>query len=441
MSYHFNKAYIYTLTVSLFEPGEDFTSEVGLERLLVIGRRPLYMVIAMIIGAVVGLAVGPDIAVIKPLGDVFVMLLKFIVGPLIFVSIVYAFVTIQTYGRLGKILGGFLVYWAVFAVLAASIGYTTAMILKPGVGLQLTPKEPIQAKPLSPVDIVMNYMPSNLIKHFLELNTMALIIAAILIGIALVAMRSTAPREYEFLKNLLGSLLALIYKFIDLVLWYAPIGIFALMANLAGTVGTLGLATVGKMIATHWVAYSIILFVVHPLYMALILRINPIQYWRKIYPAMITAFSTCSSSATLPVTMRVTKTLGVPSDAADLILPLAATINMQAVAAEMPIYAVWVAQMYNISLTPVHTAVALMMGVFGAAACAGVPGGGIMIAAATMTALGFPLEPVAWIAGVYPAIDVINTMLNVTGDPLGVITVSKFVLKEFDINKFNAPPK
>jgi len=350
-------------------------------------------------------------------------------------------VSIQSYARLGKILGGFLAYWAVFAVLSASIGYTLATILKPGVGLQLTPKEPIQAKPMSPVDIVMNFIPSNLVKHFLELNTMALIIAAILTGMALVAMRSTAPREYEFLKNLLGSLLALIYKFIDLVLWYAPIGIFALMANLAGTVGTLGLASVGKMVATLWAACITMLFVVHPLYMVLVLRINPIQYWRKIYPAMITAFTTTSSSATLPVTMRVTKTLGVPSDVADLILPLAATINMQGVSAEMPIYAVLVAQMYNIPLDPASTAVALMMGVFGAAAAAGVPGGGAIIAAATMTALGFPLEPVAWIFAVYPAIDVISTMLNVTGDPLGIITVSKLVLKEFNIDKFNAPPE
>jgi len=132
-----------------------------------------------------------------------------------------------------------------------------------------------------------------------------------------------------------------VYKIIDLILWYAPIGVFALMANLVATVGTMGLTAVGAMIATQWISYAIILFVYHPIILAVVLRLNPLQFWRKMYPAMITAFTTCSSSATLPVTMRVTRELGVPADVANLILPIAATINMQAVAAEMPIYAVW----------------------------------------------------------------------------------------------------
>lgn len=233
----------------------------------------------------------------------------------------------------------------------------------------------------------------------------------------------------------------MIYKIVDFILWYAPVGIFALMANLVGTVGAMGLASLAKMVFTQWAAYLTILLVVHPLFIMLILRVNPLQYWRKVYPAMLTAFVTQSSSATMPITLRVTKTLGVPDDAADVIIPLAATINMQAVAAEMPIYAVWAAQMYGAHLTVAHVAIALIMGVFGAAAVAGVPGGGIMIAAITLQTLGLPLDPVGWIAGIYVVIDMFNTMLNVTGDPLGVMFVSKFVLKEFDKQKFNAPPE
>ena len=106
----------------------------------------------------------------------------------------------------------------------------------------------------------------------------------------------------------------------------------------------MGLAAVGKMVLTQWTAYLLILLVVHPIILLLVLRVNPLTFWKKVYPAMLTAFSTQSSSATLPVTLRVTKTLGVPDDAANLVLPIAATINMQACAAEMPIYAVWAAQ-------------------------------------------------------------------------------------------------
>jgi Na+/H+-dicarboxylate symporter len=307
-------------------------------------------------------------------------------------------------------------------------------------GVQLASKQ-IELAEVSVSQVLLSFIPNNPIKAFLELNTMQIIIMALLTGFAIALLGNTLPEEHNFLKKLFESLQALIYKIVDFILWYAPVGIFALMANLVGTVGAMGLASLAKMVFTQWAAYLTILLVVHPLFIMLILRVNPLQYWRKVYPAMLTAFVTQSSSATMPITLRVTKTLGVPDDAADVIIPLAATINMQAVAAEMPIYAVWAAQMYGAHLTVAHVAIALIMGVFGAAAVAGVPGGGIMIAAITLQTLGLPLDPVGWIAGIYVVIDMFNTMLNVTGDPLGVMFVSKFVLKEFDKQKFNAPPE
>ncbi|MGB9812743.1 MAG: dicarboxylate/amino acid:cation symporter [Thermovenabulum sp.] len=400
----------------------------------------MYALIAVFIGAIAGWLVGPGVSVLKPLGDIFIALLKFIVGPLIFVSIATAVTTVQSFKRLGKIFGGFLVYWFIFGLIAAIIGYTMANIMKPGVGVQLGAKE-IQLAQVSAAQVLMSFIPNNPVRAFLELNTMQIIICALLTGFAIAFLNNVAPEEHNFLKKLFESLQALIYKIVDFILWYAPIGIFALMANLVGTVGTMGLASLGKMVFTQWVAYFVMLLVIHPLFMMLVLGVNPLIFWKKVYPAMLTAFVTQSSSATLPITLRVTKTLGVPGDAADVIIPLAATINMQAVAAEMPIYAVWVAQMHGANLTAAHVAVALMMGVFGAAACAGVPGGGIMIAALTLQTLGLPLDPVGWIAGIYVVIDMFNTMLNVTGDPLGVMTVSKFVLKEFDKQKFQAPPE
>ncbi|MDK2783024.1 MAG: hypothetical protein PWP49_1311 [Thermococcaceae archaeon] len=412
----------------------------GVEQVLKLGKRPLYALIAAIVGALVGWVAGPSAATIKPFGDVFIALLKFIVGPLVFVSIATAVTTVQSFKRLGKIFGGFLVYWFVFGLIAAIIGYTWANIIKPGLGVQLASKQ-IELAEVSVSQVLLSFIPNNPIKAFLELNTMQIIIMALLTGFAIALLGNTLPEEHNFLKKLFESLQALIYKIVDFILWYAPVGIFALMANLVGTVGAMGLASLAKMVFTQWAAYLTILLVVHPLFIMLILRVNPLQYWRKVYPAMLTAFVTQSSSATMPITLRVTKTLGVPDDAADVIIPLAATINMQAVAAEMPIYAVWAAQMYGAHLTVAHVAIALIMGVFGAAAVAGVPGGGIMIAAITLQTLGLPLDPVGWIAGIYVVIDMFNTMLNVTGDPLGVMFVSKFVLKEFDKQKFNAPPE
>lgn len=403
------------------------------------GRRPLAMLVATLIGIVVGWVVGEPITSIKFLGDIFIYLLKFIVGPLIFVSIAWAVTTVKAYARLGKIFGGFFAYWAVMAFLAATTGYVMATALRPGVGLQLPPPPGWTApKPASPIDVLLGLIPKNPVQPFLEFNALQIIVMALLTGFAIALVGTFSPETKEFLEKLLSAILAVIYKIVDFILWYAPIGVFALMANLVATVGAMGLTAVGAMILTQWVSYAIVLFIYHPIILTGVLRLNPIQYWRKIYPAMLTAFTTCSSSATLPVTMRVTRELGVPVDAANLILPIAATINMQAVAAEMPIYAVWVSQMYGVPLGGAGTFIALLMGVLGSAACAGVPGGGIVVAAMTMSTLGLPMEPVGWIAGVYTLIDMPNTMLNVTGDPLGVLAVSKLILKDFDEQKFKS---
>jgi len=403
------------------------------------GRRPLLMLLATLIGIVAGLGIGQPVTGIKFLGDIFIYLLKFVVGPLIFVSIAWAVTTVRAYTRLGKIFGGFFTYWAIMGILSAATGYTMATVLRPGVGLQLKPPEGWTApKPASAVDVLLGLIPRNPVQPFLELNALQIIVMALLTGFAIAMIGTFSPDTKEFLSKLLAAILAVIYKIIDFILWYAPIGVFALMANLTATVGAMGLTAVGAMIVTQWISYAIILFIYHPIVLAAILRLNPIQFWRKIYPAMLTAFTTCSSNATLPVTMRVTRELGVPADVASIVLPIAATINMQAVAAEMPIYAVWVSQMYGVSLGGAGTFMALIMGLLGSAACAGVPGGGIVIAAMTMSTLGLPMEPVGWIAGVYTLIDMPNTMLNVTGDPLGCLVISKLVLKDFDEQKFKS---
>ncbi|KUK13685.1 MAG: Sodium:dicarboxylate symporter [bacterium 42_11] len=406
---------------------------------LKLGKRPLFMLLAFFLGALVGYVAGPNVAVIKPLGDVFISLLKFLIGPLIFVSITLAISFVADMRRLGKVFGRFLLYWAIVGLIAAFIGFTVAGIIKPGVGVKLEPPPGWTPPKLASLeDIIATVIPNNFIAPFLNLQGMQIIVAAILMGFAAVLLGKDMPDKKQLFVDMLNAILGVIYKFIDIVLWYAPIGIFALAANLVGVAGGMVLGAVFKMVLTQWIAYGIILLVVHPIILAGYLGVNPLQYWRKIYPAMITAFSTTSSSATMPVTLERASKLGVPVDMAQLIIPIAATINTQAVAAEMPIYVAWSSQMFGVSLTGGQIAIALFLGVIGAAACAGVPGGGIIVAAITLSIMGLPLTPIPWIAGIYTLIDMPNTMLNVTGDPLGVMVVAKG-LGEFDKAKFYAP--
>ena len=402
------------------------------------GKRPLYVLAAAVLGAIVGALVGESIGVLAPLGQIFIRLLKFIVGPLILVSIAHALTTMEDFKRLGKVFGYFLIYWAIFGVIASTIGYITATIMKPGAGVDL-PEKTAQIAGTSFKDIILSFFPNNAVTPLLEMQMLQLIVIAILvgIGIALLSTKDQNRKATDFLRSLIESSLVLIYKIVDMVLWYAPIGVFFLIANLVGTTGAQALQSVLKMVVTQWIAYVIILVVLHPLIMILLVKVTPFAYWRKMAPAMITGFAIQSSSGTLPVTLSSAKKLGVSEDSAEVILPIAATINMQAVAAEMPIYVVWVAQMYGLELTPLSIVIAIFLGVFGAAACAGVPGGGILIATITLTTLGMPLTAVGWIAGIYVFIDVLNTMTNVTSDPLGVMVVNKW-LGEFSKEKYYA---
>lgn len=400
------------------------------------GRRPLYVLLGAVLGGLTGYFVGPSIGALEPLGLVFIRLLKFIVGPLVLISIAHSLTSITDFKRLGRVFGIFLVYWAILGIICALIGYITASIIKPGVGMELAQRG-VEITSSSFGEILLSWIPQNAIEPFLGLEMIQIIVISLFLGFSIALLPTTSPKAAEFMRNLLDSLLSVIYKMVDLVLWYAPIGVFFLIANLIGTTGGEAVRSVAKMVTTQWAAYGIILLVLHPLVMLFFLKVTPFSYWRKMAPAMITAFATQSSSGTLPVTLSCAKTLGIPDDAANAILPIAATLNMQACAAEMPIYAVWAAQMYGVTLTPVQVGMAILLGVFGAAAVAGIPGSGIMIAALTLQTLGFPLTPVGWIAGVYVFIDVLNTMLNITGDPLGVMVVSH-VMKEFDKEKYYA---
>ena len=402
------------------------------------GKRPLYVLLGAVVGIALGAIAGESISFLEPFGLIFIRLLKFIVGPLILVSIAHALTTMNDFKRLGKVFGYFMAYWAGAGIIAAVIGFITATIMKPGVGVQLAEKAtPVAGTTLKA--IIVSFFPTNSVQPFLEMQLVQVIVIAILVGIAIAILGGTKEhkKSADFLRELLSSSLVLIYKIVDMILWYAPIGVFCLMANLIGTTGIDALQSVAKMVLTQWVAYIIILLVLHPLIMLVILKVTPFTFWKKMAPAMITGFAIQSSSGTLPITLGCTKKLGVPEDTADVILPLAATINMQAVAAEMPIYALWVAQMYQLELPFLSIVVAIILGVFGAAACAGVPGGGILIATITLTTLGLPLTAVGWIAGIYIFIDVLNTMTNVTCDPLGVMCVSKW-MKEFNKEEFYA---
>jgi len=399
------------------------------------------ILIAMVVGAVFGAifksAYGSWGVVTGPLGTMFIRLLKMTILPLIFFSIVTGVASVADLSRLKKVGGTFLAYWFTASALCAATGIMCAYIIKPGVGIHLEEAaDKFTTEGVSVVQSLVNWIPDNVGSSFANFNIIQVIIFSLFLGIGIALLSNDNAAKIP-LQNFFNYGNEIMMKIVEMVMKFAPIGVFCLMADVTGTLGKEVLTGLGKMLLTQYVAYAIVLVIILPLILCCIAKVNPIQHYINVFPAMILAFSTCSSSATLPLTMKCSKErAGVPEEVVNLIAPPAATINMQACCAEMPIYAVFAAQMFGIDFGIGQLIIICMLGIIMAAGVAGVPGGGIMMSAIMMQTMGLPLTIVPWVAGIYRLIDMPNTMLNVTGDTVGMVTTTA-ILGTLDRDKFN----
>jgi Na+/H+-dicarboxylate symporter len=401
-----------------------------------LGKRPILLLMAAIVGLIVGVIVGEPVKNIAILGEIYIALLKFIVGPLVFLCIAWAVMSMGDLVKLGKIFMGFLPYWVFMGLASVGTAFAIGSMLKPGAGVQLPGGQQVTPVSLTFADYLRNIIPSNFVEMFLNLKMLQIIFTAILVGIAVGLIGRSTPPIKDFLSKLFESLLAVVYKLLDFILWYGPIGVFALMANVAAVVGVIAVGAFAKLVLAFYLSGLIVLFIVQPLVMVLVARLNPLRFWKKYFPAMITAFSTASSNATLPVTINSAIEAGVSKEVTTVILPVGATINMQGACATITLFTLFAFQALGIPLGFGEVLTLVVLGFLGATAAAGVPGGAAIVAVATAAALGIPVEAAGWMVGVHPAVDPFETMLNVIGDPLGATIVSKYVTKDFDEEKW-----
>lgn len=399
------------------------------------------ILLSMVIGAALGYVLKGSYSmwgqVTGPLGTVFIRLLKMTILPLVFFSIVTGVASVADLGKLKKVGGTFLIYWAIASTFSALCGVVWSFIIKPGIGIHLEAKGEFSTKGVSVIESLVNWIPDNVAASFGNFNMIQVIVFSLFLGIGIAVLANDNPAKAPLQKFFdYGN--TIIMKIVEIVMKFAPIGVFCLMADVTGTLGSEVLTGLGKMLLTQYAAYATILIIIMPIILKFVAHVSPLQHYINVYPAMLLAFSTCSSSATLPLTMKCSKErAGVPEEAVNLIAPPAATINMQACCAEMPIYAIFAAQMYGVNFGFGQLAIICLMGIIMAAGVAGVPGGGIMMSAIMMQTMNLPLTIVPWVAGIYRLIDMPNTMLNVTGDTVGMVTTTS-LLKTLDRDKFNA---
>ncbi len=398
------------------------------------------IIIALILGAVAGVVFEQRIVFVKPAGDLFLKLITMVVLPLVFSSLFVGTASLGDIKKLGRIGAKTLLYYFITTVVAITIGLLLVNTIKPGKYIKgETKKELYKNYSKGSVDVssikkatlsetLLNIVPKNPAKSFTEANMLQIIFLAMIFGIGATYLpdEKSAPM-IDFFSSLSDTTI----KVVDIVMKYAPYGVFALIAAIIGKYGYKILITLLTYSLTVILGLLIHTFIILPVFVKLLGKVNVKEFLKKMSNVMLIAFSTSSSNATLPVTMEtVEKKFDVPPYISSFVLPLGATINMNGTALYQGVATVFIAQVYGIKLGLSSQLTIVLTATLAAVGTAGVPGVGIIMLAMILTAVNVPLEGIALILGVDRILDMLRTVSNVLGDASCAIVITKSEKKE-----------
>ena len=393
------------------------------------------VVAAMIIGIAVGLFWGEGAETIKWVGDLFIRAIKMLVVPLIFFSLVSGIAALGDLKKLGNVGGRALLLFVFTAAVSVSLGLTMGTIFQPGVGLDIalpTGAEIPEPATTSPTEMILSLIPENPVMTMAQGQILPLIIFALLFGIALLMAGEEAS---PIIKGVDAGALVM-QKMTMIVMELTPFGVFALMAWVAGTFGFEALLPLGTMVILNYTGCFIIILLVYPLILKTIAKLPVVDFYRGIVDAQAVAFSTASSNAALPVTLRcVQRNLGVSKSVASFTVALGATINMNGTAMYLGLVALFGAQIFGIELTWISYLLIALTATLGSVGAAGIPGSGLVMMSLVLSSIGVPLETIAFVAGINHIMDMMRTMTNVTGDATVAVAVGRMA-GEIDVEEY-----
>ncbi|MEM1641807.1 MAG: dicarboxylate/amino acid:cation symporter [Desulfurococcaceae archaeon] len=397
------------------------------------GRWTLLLAIA--IGFVLGIIVGyvllqlPDAvrteasAWFKLLGDIFVRLIRVVIPPLIFFTIAAATASIADLRKLGVILVLMMMLYVSTSVLAAVWGVLAGLLFAPGAGVGLTPPPGYTPpKPPSGVDIVLSFFQLDFNLLLTVGGAMTMIIFAIITGVATVLLGEEGRKVYSVL--VLGS--RTMINVVRVIMYYAPVAIFGYAAWLIATYGPQMLGAYGKFLGAQYFFTFIHFFLVYPIVVSLG-GLNPLVYLKHQLTPFLVAFTTRSSAVTLPYNMEAARRMGVRDKVFQVTLPIGATVNMDGTALYQAISAVFIAQLFGISLAPSQYGLIVLSVLVGSIATAAIPGGGTVMLAYVLSVVGLPLESVGIMMVIDPPADAIRTAINVSGDNACTVLIQRII--------------
>lgn len=382
------------------------------------------ILVALVLGLIVGIIWGEGAENIKPIGTVFISLIKMLIVPLVFSSLVVGVCSMEDTKKMGRIgLKAFVFYLATTAI-AVTIGLIVGTVFQPGSGIEMAAAAEVSGREApSFIETLVAIVPQNPVGAMSAGNILQIIVFAVLLGIAInLAGEKAAP-----VKAVFESFAEIMYKLTHMVMLLAPYGVFALMAWVAGAYGLDVLLPLAMVIVGVYLACILhVLLTLTGGGIILMGRLNPVRYLRGIIDAQAVAFTTTSSSGTLPVTISCAReNLGVSRGVSSFVLPLGATINMDGTAIYQGVAALFVAQAFGVDLGTGDYITIILTATLASIGTAGVPGAGLIMLSLVLTSVGLPLEGLAIIAGIDRILDMARTAVNVTGDLMVSVLVSK----------------
>lgn len=379
---------------------------------------------AFVLAIIVGLLLGDRAAYVQPLGDLFLRLIRFIIVPLILATIIVGVTSAGSMKKLGRLGGKTISFYLVTSFFAITIGLIVALLLSPGTGVDVSLNEENipSGETQSVMDTLLNIIPTNPIESLATANILQIIFFAIFLGLGITLAGDKAAPVQRFF----DGLAEVMYKIIAVVMKLVPIGIFGLLAPIVGQYGLDVLMPLMKLIIAILIASVLHIVVIYSIALKTLGKMSPLQFLKGILPAVTVAFTTCSSSGTLPVTMKNTQeNLGVSKETSSFVLPLGATINMDGTAIYQGIAVMFTAQYFGQSLSIGQLLIVALVATLASIGAAGVPGAGMVMLTMTLAAVNLPLEAIALIAGIDRILDMIRTAVNVMGDATASVVVDQ----------------
>ena len=390
---------------------------------------PAWIFIGMFAGILAGLCFlgnpGFTDDYIKPIGTIYINLLKFLVVPVVLFSITSGVISLKDLKRVGSVGVRTFVYYMCTTALAVVIGLALASAFKgafPPLDSSVTAALEYEAKESpSVMQVIVNIFPDNLLKPMVNTDMLPVIVIAILFGAGILA----SGEKGKMVGGAVEAINEVVMNVLMMIIKITPIGVFCLMCNVVAVNGPKIVGTLALVIGVAYIGYILHVVVVYGLSVKCLSGMSPIKFFKGIAPAMITAFTTTSSNATLPVNIECCNKLGAEPEISSFVLPLGATINMDGTAIYQAVATIFIASCYGVDLSLGDMAMVVLTATLASIGTAGVSGAGMIMLAMVLTTIGIPVEGIAIIAGVDKIFDMGRTTLNITGDATCALWISK----------------